>query len=495
MQVFPGRSAVKKNLHRLLAEYPLEILLQTIPTGLFLVDPDQKVVYWNTEAERITGYLAAEAIGRHCSFLEGLPCGIHCGLFHEQVKKPVIGVNCSIRHKNGHRVELTKNVDLLKDKAGDIIGGIEAFIDISRQKELENSLRSAVEERTVELELEKAGLHSVLDGMIDPAYICDRNHRITFTNRAMRDIFGAVDGQTCYHVLHENRQICDDCSLPQVLAGKVVHQERYLSKTGRTYEIVHSPHPVAEHPTHKLGVFRDITERKESERRLRQANRELDSFVSTVSHDLRSPLTPLIGFAELLEERYEGKLDEIGRECLSEIKKTGLRMKALLEDLLVLARVGQLRNPERKVNVTQVAADVLLELADKVLERRAEVTVGNLPRIRIPEPLLADLFRNLLGNALKYAAQYDPRIEINGDRRGNRVCYRVIDHGPGIPEDEREGIFEPFTRGSSSVGSSGTGIGLATITKIARIYNGGARIETTPGGGATFTIELSDPND
>jgi len=486
---------MQRNLKRLLAEYPLETLLQTMPTGLFLVDPEQKIVYWNAEAQRITGYSAEEAIGRHCSFLEGLPCGIMCGLFHDEIDKPVIGVSCTIRHKQGYRIALTKNVDLLRNKAGKVIGGIEAFIDVTRQKELENSLRSAVEERTTELELEKAGLRSVLDGMTDPAYICDRDYRITFTNRAMRDLFGAIDGQTCYHVLHENRQICAGCPLPQVLKGQVVHQERYLSKTERTYEIIHSPHPIAEHPTHKLGVFRDITERKESERCLRQVNRELDSFVSTVSHDLRSPLTPLIGFAELLEERYAERLDEIGRECLNEIKKTGHRMKDLLEDLLTLSRVGQLRNPAQKVNVTEVAEDMLLELADKVLERQAKVDISPLPKIRIPEPLLADLFRNLLGNALKYAAEHDPRIEISGERRGNRVRYRVIDHGPGVPEDEREEIFEPFTRGSSSAGRSGTGIGLATVAKIARIYNGGARIETTPGGGATIIVEMTDPKD
>ena len=484
-----------KNLHRLLAEYPLETLLQTIPTGLFLVDPEQKIVYWNAEAERITGYSAADAIDRHCSFLEGIPCGSRCGLFQEKIKKPVTGVSCVIRHKQGQAVELHKNIDLLVDKTGNVIGGIEAFIDVTRQKELENSLRNAVKERTAELELEKAGLRSVLDGMTDPAYICDKEYLVTFTNRAMRDIFGAIEGRVCYQVLHLNQQPCENCPLPQVLQGQVIHQERHLSKTDRTYEIVHSPHPLVAKPTHKLGVFRDITERKEAERRLRQANRELDSFVTTVSHDLRSPLTPLIGFTELLEERYQEQLDGIGRECISEIKKTGLRMKALLEDLLVLARVGQLRNPPHPINVTQVAEDVLLELSDKVLERRAKVKISSLPKIRIPEPLLADLFRNLLGNALKYAAEQNPRIEVCGSQLGDRVQYRVIDHGPGIPEDEREGIFEPFTRGSSSAGSSGTGIGLATVAKIARIYYGNSRVEKTPGGGATFIVELTEPND
>jgi len=486
---------MKSNFHRLLAQYPLDTLLQTIPTGLFLVDNDFNIVYWNAEAERITGYIAAEAVGRHCSFLEGVPCKEKCGLYADDVEKPVIGISCSVQHKNGQRIDLTKNVDLLRDEDGEVIGGIEAFVDISRLKMLENSLRGEVEDRTRELELEKAALRSVLDGMIDPVYICDTDFRITFINRAMHDIFGDVTSEVCYRALHDSAAICDGCPISEVLSGDVVFRERELQATGKTYEIVHSPFPVAEKPTHKLGVFRDITERKAAERRLQQANRELDAFVSTVSHDLRSPLTPLIGFAELLEERSAEHLDEIGLEALSEIKATAAKMKVLLEDLLTLARVGQLKNPVQIVDVTRVAEDVMLELADKVIERQAKIDISPLPDIRIPESLLTDLFRNLLANALKYAANKDPRVEIAGEAFPDRVRYRVIDHGAGITVDEQDEVFEPFRRGTSSSGHQGTGIGLATVAKIARIYEGSAWVEETPGGGATFVVELCPPSD
>ncbi|WP_303720442.1 ATP-binding protein [Malonomonas rubra] len=486
---------MKSTFHRLLAEYPLETLLQTIPTGLFLVDTEYKVVYWNAEAERITGFNAAEAVGSHCSFLEGVPCNEKCGLFAEDIQKPVVGISCSVKHKNGQRIDLTKNVDLLRDENGKVIGGIEAFVDISRLVKLENQLRVEVENRTRELELEKAALRLVLDGMTDPVYICDANFRITFTNKAMLDIFGDVTGAICYQELHGRNTICDGCPISEVLSGNVVCQERNLLKTGKTYEIIHSPFPVAECPTHKLGVFRDITERKAAEKRLEQANRELDAFVSTVSHDLRSPLTPLIGFAELLEERSIEYLDDIGRESLLEIKATANKMKTLLEDLLTLARVGQLKNPLQTVDVTRVAEDVMLELADKVIERQAKINISPLPSIRVPESLLSDLFRNLLSNALKYAANKNPRIEIAGESFPDRVRYRVIDHGSGIPVNERDEVFEPFRRGSGSAGHQGTGIGLATVAKIARIYGGSAWVEETPGGGATFVVELLPPKD
>jgi PAS domain S-box-containing protein len=156
-----------------------------------------KIVYWNPAAERITGYSAQEVVGQHCSFLEGIPCQEKCGLFFGKKKKPVVGISCSVVNKDGQRIELSKNIDLLRNAEGEVIGGIEAFVDITRLKSLENSLRGEVEDRTRELELEKAALRSTLDGMTDPVYICDADFKVTFTNRAMRDILGDVDGQLC----------------------------------------------------------------------------------------------------------------------------------------------------------------------------------------------------------------------------------------------------------------------------------------------------------
>jgi len=481
---------MSSNFHRLLAEYPIETLLQTIPTGLFLVDTDKKIVYWNAEAERITGYSADEAVGRYCSFLAGDPCHTECGLFSESIPKPDIGLSCSFQHKDGHTIALTKNVDLLRDDAGNIIGGVEAFVDISRIKELEVNLRAAVEERTYELELEKAGLRAVLDGMVDPAYICDTSYHITFANRAMLNIIGDIGEKTCYQAIYQKDRVCDDCPFPQVLQGQIVREEKTIFETGRTYEIIHSPYPLAKDPTHKLAVSRDITDRIVTRQQLQQTNRELDAFVSTVSHDLRSPLTPLIGFAELLEERYGEQLDDIGRECITEIKKTAAKMKDLLEDLLSLSRVGQMKSSDEPLDTTEIAEDILLEFADKVLERQAKVKIGRLPEIEMAEPLLADLFRNLLGNALKYAAQDDPHIEITGQDLSDRIRLAVVDHGSGIAEEERETVFEPFKRGNSSQGFPGTGIGLATVAKIARVSGGHAWVEETPGGGATFIVDL-----
>lgn len=478
------------SLDQMLAGYPLEDLLQTIPTGIFVVDNDTKIVYWNREAERITGYSAEETIGRVCTFLTGSPCQQGCLLFDDSFEKPNIGLIGEIRHKDGRILTLSKNVDLLHGKDGQIIGGIESFVDVSRLKQLENDLRSAVTEKTRQVEHEKSGLRAVLDGMVDPAYIIDDQYHIVFANRAMREIIGDAGAELCFKAIYKEDQACSDCSMNSVMHGQILRETRQLDGSGRLFEVVHSPYPQAENPTHMLSVCRDLTERIESERRLSQANRELDAFVATVSHDLRSPLTPLIGFAELLEERYAPEMDDIGKECLKEIRNTGERMKALLEDLLSLSRVGQLKSPDQPIDVTSIANDVLMELADKVLECKAAIKIDILPPVCVPAPLLNDLFRNLLENALKYAVTTDPRIEICGQVIADRVRYQVTDHGPGIVPEEWEVVFEPFKRGSDTRGVSGTGIGLATVAKIARVFGGSAWISETPGGGATFNVDF-----
>jgi len=474
------------------AAYPLDKLMQTIPTGLFMVNPAMEIVYWNAEAERITGFSAAEAAGKHCSFLEGIPCGKQCGLFDPSIAKPLRGISCSIRHRNGRRVELSKNIDLLYAENGELLGGIESFVDISQLKELQQNLKAQVTERTVELEQEQRNLSAVLDGMTDLAYICTEDFEISFMNRAMHELMGEIRDRKCYEVMHGLPRICDDCPLPQVKQGEIVRQERKLPMSNRTYEIIHSPLYQADGRVRKLGVCRDITERQQNEMRLKQANAELDSFVSTVSHDLRSPLTPLIGFSEFLLEQYGPKLDDTAVSCLHEIESTGRRMQALLEDLLTLARVGKIERPLKPVSLNRVLDEVRQELAVLILRRKACINIGNLPDVSVPESLLVDLFRNLLRNALTYAVQRDPRIEVQGERLRGRIQVRVIDHGPGVSCEERDLIFEPFQRGTEGRHAPGTGVGLATVRKIARLYRGQVHVEKTEGGGATFVVEFFD---
>ena len=240
------------------------------------------------------------------------------------------------------------------------------------------------------------------------------------------------------------------------------------------------------------GIDRDITERKRVEEELREANRELDAFVHTVSHDLRSPLTPVIGYTEFLREHYKNRLDGQALHILDEIDRQVQRMLGLLEDLLALARVGSLKCPAEPVDSNEVVREVMLGLMDRLVTAAMTVERGPLPDIRIPKNLLFQVFDNLIGNAIRYAGRAGGPIEVGGTRRGERVMIYVRDHGPGISEEERQLVFDLFYRGSTGKTVEGTGIGLATVQKIARLNGGRTWAEETPGGGSTIWVEIVD---
>ncbi len=241
-----------------------------------------------------------------------------------------------------------------------------------------------------------------------------------------------------------------------------------------------------------LGTLEDITERKQAEEKLLKGNRELDAFVYTVSHDLRTPLTPIIGYAELLQDVCREQLDKQSLARLAKIEEQGHRMLALLEDLLTLAKVGHLPQPAEPVAMDTVIEELLIEMNSLIHESGVIVKKSPLPETRIPKTLLEQIFNNLLGNAIRYAGKEGSPLEIGGERKEDLIRLYVRDHGPGISQEESKRIFEVFYRGLTGKKFPGTGIGLATVQKIARLHNGEAWVEETPGGGSTFWVELQD---
>jgi len=242
----------------------------------------------------------------------------------------------------------------------------------------------------------------------------------------------------------------------------------------------------------KEELDRELEQRRETELELREANRELDAFVRTVSHDLRTPLTPVIGLAGYLQERLADNGDPEVLESLHTIENQGQRMARILSDLLAYARAGHGHEVEiERGTPDQILDQVLEDLGSQILAKGVIVQRSPLPAVSYPRTMLFQILSNLVSNALKYAADPQRPIEISGTQLSEHALeIRVTDHGPGIPEQERDKIFEIFYRQRCHEDILGSGIGLATVKKLVERLGGDIRIEATPGAGATFLIAL-----
>ncbi len=482
------------NQGQLLEALSKELILATIPSGLFLVDEKRHVVYWNREAERITGYSSSEIVGQHCSILEGIECGRGCSLYDNGTpEKPVIGAECHISTKAGQKIIINKNIDFLRLN-GEVVGGIETFVDVTSHNQLEKKLRihneqleDAVKARTYELQEERTQLRSILDGMTDMAYIVTADLRLDFFNKAMENIYGARRGEKCYAVIHDRETPCQNCPWGKIITGSIV-EERSFNLNSRTYEVIHSPVHGPKGEIQKLAVCRDISERKEAAEKLLEVNRQLDAFAHTVSHDLRSPLTGVACYTELIKEQYGEVLRGDGLDMLEAVEAQAKRMLHIIEDMLCFSTADHVEATDIPVNTDEIVRQVLLDNRFETEGKDVLITVSDLPKLKVPETLLYEMISNLLLNAVRYGCEQGGEVEICGYADEKQKSISIVDHGPGIPDQERKSVFDVFVRGSTAGSSQGTGIGLATVSKIVERFNGKVLLEETAGGGCTFKV-------
>ena len=243
-------------------------------------------------------------------------------------------------------------------------------------------------------------------------------------------------------------------------------------------------------PAYCIALVQDISLRKALEEKLLLANRELDAFVHTVSHDLRSPLTPIIGYLQFILDQHAVELSPPVHEMLQEVLKQGERIQSMLEDLLALATVGVVEPPSSLVCGDELLHEIMLGFSSDQRSCKVKVLADKLPDLLLAKTMYRQILDNLVSNAIRYGG--DNQIEVCGERRGGKVRLSVRDYGPGVPDAEKERIFELFYRGTAGIHVAGTGIGLATVRKIANLHNGSAWVEDAPGGGSLFIVELQD---
>lgn len=225
---------------------------------------------------------------------------------------------------------------------------------------------------------------------------------------------------------------------------------------------------------------------------LAAANKELETFTYSVSHDLKAPLRAIDGYSQILLEEHAEGLNPDGRAILGKVRRGAQRMGQLVEALLAYSRIERRAIHVGTVNVSTAVSSVLGELQEEIVAAGAEVAVrvdGLV--VKADHEGLAIVLRNLVGNALKYSqGAHPPRIEISGSEEEGRTRLRIRDNGIGFDMTYHDRIFEIFQRLHRVEEFAGTGIGLALVRKAAERMKGRVWAESAPGKGATFFVEL-----
>ena len=250
----------------------------------------------------------------------------------------------------------------------------------------------------------------------------------------------------------------------------------------------------------EIQELNNALERRVAERtaQLEKANKELESFSYSVSHDLRAPLRSIDGFSQALLEDCAGNLDPKGIDYLHRVRASAQRMGELIDALLQLSRLGRTDLHRQQVDLSEMARTVVLELLERLPGRRVEVDIEEALVVDADRRLMRVVLDNLLGNAWKFTANVvQPRVQVSRDRGGDEPVYFVRDNGAGFDMAYADKLFQPFQRLHGECEFSGTGIGLATVHRIIDRHGGRVWAEGAVGRGATiyFTVPRAPSGD
>lgn len=241
----------------------------------------------------------------------------------------------------------------------------------------------------------------------------------------------------------------------------------------------------------------DITQRNADEEKLLKqkqeleiVNQQLESFSYSVSHDLRSPLRAVGGYAEMLEEDYGASLDAEANRLLKNIQSNARRMGSLIDDLLTFSRLGRKEVHKSMIDFNQVAVEALTEISESVTHH-AQVTIEPLPMVMADKSLMMHVLTNLLSNAIKYSSKNEnAKVQISYTQEGESFLFCVSDNGVGFDMKYSHKLFGVFQRLHLDSEFEGTGVGLAIAYRIIQKHGGAMRAESKEGEGAAFYFSL-----
>jgi PAS domain S-box-containing protein len=490
-----GRRLVEETLRHCENRYRM-LLDEVQHYAIFTLDSRGMVVSWNAGAERIKGYKAEEIIGRSfsCFFL---PEDIESGRPEEVLRMTA----ANGRHeeqgmrvrKDGSRFLASVTFTVLHDLGGNLLGFSEISHDLSESKE------------------SGAKYRGLLEAAPDAMVVVNQAGEIVLLNLQAEKHFGyhrdELVGQKVKNIIPEGfaeRLIADgtrsaaDALAQQIGMGIELHGRR---KDGSEFpiEIMLSPLESAEGIL-VTAAIRDISVRKRSEEHLvktvgelKRSNDELQQFAYVASHDLQEPLRMVASYTQLLAQRYKGRLDSDADEFIAYAVDGSTRMQRLIQDLLAYSRAGTNGKAPHEISSENALREALTNLRAPIEESGAVVTHDPLPAITTDDAQLAQVFQNLVGNAIKYRGAEVPHVHISATKNGgNEWVFSVRDNGLGIDPQYFERIFILFQRLHGQEEFKGTGIGLAICKKILERVGGRIWVESQPEKGSTFYFALPE---
>lgn len=372
-----------------------------------------------------------------------------------------------------------------------------------------NQMLSRIEEQTLALRRSKEKMENIVQGMGDAYISLDRQWNITFANEKAGDLVDKIPDE----LLNNNiRGVFDAASMATLTAPfEKVMQERnpcffeiYYTPQQKWFEVRVYPHEegVAVFYTdiskykkaeEDIRIFNRDLEKKIMERtdELESANKELESFSYSVSHDLRAPLRAIHGYMSILYKRYTDKLDQEGLTLMNNVLNSSKKMGRLIDDLLQFSRLGRKELSKSTVNMRDMASGVFDELIKLDGERNIEVVIMELPHAHADYATIRQVWLNLISNAIKYTQHTDKaRIEIGAEEKDTEIVYYVRDNGAGFDMEYYDKLFGVFQRLHSQREFDGTGVGLAIVQRVLVKHGGTIWAKAKPNEGAEFFFTL-----
>jgi PAS domain S-box-containing protein len=419
------------------------------------------------------------------------------------------------KKQDGQDIFVELNARIVKyegDKAEHIEG---VFIDVTEREQAQEEVRKSAK---------------FLDSMIDqspvPMWISDETGTLIRLNKACCDLLRITPEEVTgkYNVLDDNL-VKEQGHLPKVEA---VFKEGETARFEMEYDTSHvkgldladrtsvyldiTIFPVRDPGgkiTNAIVQHKDVTERKRDEAEIRKlneeleqrvadrtaeleiANKELEAFSYSVSHDLRAPLRAVDGFTTVLEEEYNDKLDEEGRRLTGIIRENALRMGRLIDDLLAFSRAGRGELHVGPVNMRLLAESAFFELTTEGDRTRIEFTVDSVPEARGDPALLRQVWVNLISNAVKFSSRRErATIDVAGREEDGEIVYSIRDNGAGFDEKYSEKLFGVFQRLHGQNEFPGTGVGLAIVQRVIARHGGRVWARGKEDEGAVFFFSL-----